>query len=1146
MQSGHRNRSKLDWREEVPSDYEAIRRENIARYGTDIDRIGPMLLANRYDDQTHFIFEVLQNAEDALGRCESPPKDTTVRFRLTEQELTIEHFGTPFTESDVRGVCGIAESTKDELTAIGRFGIGFKSVYSFTDSPEIHSGEEHFCIRSYVRPEAVAVPSMTAGATLLRIPFKDGDGNAWQEVARGLQKLEPSTLLFLRNVDSISWLLPNGRTDGLTRTVTPVAPGVDRVNVERRSSLHGRTLESWELHSRDVRWKDQNIGRVELAFQLTDEQIVPVENPKLVVFFPTVLKTSLGFLVQGPYRTTPSRDNVPRNDELNKHLVEQTGVLLLEALRFLRDRGRLDVDVLCTLPLDRAAFSEGELMAPLFDIVASALSEEDLIPCDPGCYASSSKCRVPETGAIRELLSPEQLGTMLGEPGRVQWVTELVTSNRAPLAHAYLRSELEVEEIGLRRIIAALDQQFLEAQSDDWIARLYAFLSDKQRSLSQLVHRPIVRLEDGSHVYANLDGVAQAYLPSHERTDFPTVHADVCRSDEALTFLSVLGLRRPDLVADVVRNVLPRYVEGAPPPDDYEQDIRRILNASETDSDTRRKAFYDALTSAPFVAVRPPDGSTPVLAKPENVYLPTERLLRLFEGIDAVSFLEHTIPCLQETDTQRFLERCGVARNLQPEPVPCKLLPEELSALRKAHGQSRFSRLKGSDDFNLRGLEELLEALPELDYAEQAARAEMLWDALGSLYERNRSAFVGTHRWFFGRDVSCEFDAEFLRWLNERAWIPDPNLGLVAPSEVFFKDTGWTEHPFLQAKIHFKPPILSQLAQEAGIDLGLLTLLKELGLTSADELKSRLGESDGSSTLGTQEPAHDTPFGHQTPGTRPEWQGDSSRSSGSAAGGGGAVGQVDDSSGDGRAKTGAQREFVSYVGVHLEDADHAANAAGQQERLRLEELAIEHILEQEPQLARTPTNNPGFDLFEEDGEVISRWIEVKAMAGTLGEHPVGLSRTQFATATHHGANYWLYVVERAGSQRPNVLRIQNPAGRANTFTFDRGWVHAAEVNNSAAPSWEEMLELVDETFRQHLLAIQNSGAPPPSDVHCALTAEGRTTGFEAIAVWDISDRRLALVDSHAIHGLQSADEELLVVGLPGWRERLLAKVQFRD
>lgn len=52
----------------MASNYEAICEENQRRYGTDIGRIGPMLLADRYDDRTHFIFELLQNAEDALGR----------------------------------------------------------------------------------------------------------------------------------------------------------------------------------------------------------------------------------------------------------------------------------------------------------------------------------------------------------------------------------------------------------------------------------------------------------------------------------------------------------------------------------------------------------------------------------------------------------------------------------------------------------------------------------------------------------------------------------------------------------------------------------------------------------------------------------------------------------------------------------------------------------------------------------------------------------------------------------------------------------------------------------------------------------------------------------------------------------------------
>jgi HSP90 family molecular chaperone len=52
----------------MAADYEAIKQKNVELYGTDIGRIGPMLLADRYDDRTHFIFELLQNAEDAHKR----------------------------------------------------------------------------------------------------------------------------------------------------------------------------------------------------------------------------------------------------------------------------------------------------------------------------------------------------------------------------------------------------------------------------------------------------------------------------------------------------------------------------------------------------------------------------------------------------------------------------------------------------------------------------------------------------------------------------------------------------------------------------------------------------------------------------------------------------------------------------------------------------------------------------------------------------------------------------------------------------------------------------------------------------------------------------------------------------------------------
>jgi len=151
----------------VPADYQKIREENIARYGWDTAVLD--LLGQLYSERTHFIFELVQNAEDAGA--------TELAFELFADRLELRHDGRPFTEADVRGVCGVGKSAKSgDLTAIGKFGIGFKSVYAYTRSPRIYSGDEHFGIENYVRPFPVEALALPSGGTLFVFPFDPRHG----------------------------------------------------------------------------------------------------------------------------------------------------------------------------------------------------------------------------------------------------------------------------------------------------------------------------------------------------------------------------------------------------------------------------------------------------------------------------------------------------------------------------------------------------------------------------------------------------------------------------------------------------------------------------------------------------------------------------------------------------------------------------------------------------------------------------------------------------------------------------------------------------------------------------------------------------------------------------------------------------------
>src|SRR6185312_12259647 len=82
-----------------------------------------------YPDRAHFVYELLQNAEDAGA--------TQVTFTLKQDRLVCEHDGRrSFTEADVTAITGIHSSTKEKAQdQIGKFGVGFKSVFVYTQSP---------------------------------------------------------------------------------------------------------------------------------------------------------------------------------------------------------------------------------------------------------------------------------------------------------------------------------------------------------------------------------------------------------------------------------------------------------------------------------------------------------------------------------------------------------------------------------------------------------------------------------------------------------------------------------------------------------------------------------------------------------------------------------------------------------------------------------------------------------------------------------------------------------------------------------------------------------------------------------------------------------------------------------------------------
>ncbi len=200
----------------MPSDYEKIRNDNIRRRGEEFDDIGRLISEQLYGDRSHFVYELIQNAEDAMERRfrQDPISrlPISVQFRLYKDRLEFRHFGQLFDEEDVRAISDVLKGTKGEDKAqIGKFGIGFKSVYAFTSTPEIHSGEEHFIIERYIRPRiADRIPKVKDKETLFVFPFnheKVSPDEAYNLIAEKLKLIGSRVLLFLKQINEIKWYI---------------------------------------------------------------------------------------------------------------------------------------------------------------------------------------------------------------------------------------------------------------------------------------------------------------------------------------------------------------------------------------------------------------------------------------------------------------------------------------------------------------------------------------------------------------------------------------------------------------------------------------------------------------------------------------------------------------------------------------------------------------------------------------------------------------------------------------------------------------------------------------------------------------------------------------------------------------------------
>ena len=574
----------------MPSDYKAITKHNEEQLGRDTASRKTQI--SMYSDSTHFVYEILQNADD-YGAKE-------VFFKLSEKELWIEHDGKPFTKKNVKAITYFGQSTsREDLVKTGRFGVGFKSVFAFTATPIIISGCEHFQIYDLYRVKEYPYPDdLPRSRTRIILSFNHESekpdyvehlmpkAEAYSKIEERLTSLNKNTLLFTQNIRQIRWEKNDGsgyysRQD-------------DKSNNARMTTItDGEHVKKYLVFSRKPRWNNEDHKTVDVAFGIDEKGAivpVPAEEGFLYVLFATERETHLRFILNGPYRTTPARENISEDDSFNRHLIKETCDLVKDMLLQIRKKGLLTTEFLAVLPNRDDDDRLKGFYEPIMDRLVEAFKNEQLIPMKQGGHAPATDV-FRGSAQLSDLIDDKDLAKILSKKcSSPLWIANPSQRNRR--ARNFL-DMLEITEWTTQDLVDKLSEEsetiktWLKDKSDEWHQELYALLGDFLSSRSyidNLSNLSIVRISDSTTYMKGED----CYFPSddieHDKK-FPRVAKGVYSSgkdeqqEKAREFLEYIGVSEVE-ESDRVEAILEqRYVKGTIDlrKQHHEKDLKRFI-----------------------------------------------------------------------------------------------------------------------------------------------------------------------------------------------------------------------------------------------------------------------------------------------------------------------------------------------------------------------------------------------------------------------------------------------------------------------------------------------------------------------------------------------------------------------------------------
>ena len=433
-----------------------------------------LLSEDLYSSDTHFVLELIQNADDNTYRSGAVP---TISFLVRPNRIEVWNNESGFAEPHVRALCSVGESTKvksEQLGFIGEKGIGFKSVFTISDAPEIHSSGFHFRfdLRGRKDPLGYVVPhwidGVTDGATGTTIVLPAKDGKTFTRAV--LHGVEAELLLFMRRLRVI---LVGDEQAAATRYARRDAAGV--VVIRRTdgatAAVSRYVITRWLVDVRDLQEEkrpDVAQTKVILAFPVTQGRRAAAEASQRVFAFLPVRDYGFRFVIHGDFLLSSNREDVHREAPWNLRIRDQIAPAFVGAVETFKAHRRLSYSYYHFIPL--LTHVTDEFFAPVVSEIHKGLIGAACMLTESGDWRAPGQVLQPDS-ECRQIIPNRELQRIVGK----EYLSSKVSADSAVL------DAIGCERFGMNHLLACLeDAEWVRTRAVDWFAVLYRYLTHRR------------------------------------------------------------------------------------------------------------------------------------------------------------------------------------------------------------------------------------------------------------------------------------------------------------------------------------------------------------------------------------------------------------------------------------------------------------------------------------------------------------------------------------------------------------------------------------------------------------------------------------------------------------------------------------------